>query len=87
MPTSSASWGKDTVERVLATVVELVLGAATAAFIQKISGTETVTLDSVFQALTAGATAGYAVLKAYLAKLVQNAISPASLAPADTPTP
>lgn len=85
MPTPSASWGKDTIERVLSTVVELVLGAATAAFIQKLGGSETVTLDSVFQALTAAATAGYAVVKAYLARLVQNAISPASLAPADTP--
>ena len=87
MPNPRATWLRDTVERVVATVVELVIGAALAAFTVKLTDGGPVTLDTLFQALVAGYTAGAAVLKAYLAKLVQNAISPASLAPADGPTP
>ena len=80
---TNASWVKDTVERVLSTVVELAIGAGLAAFTAKIRGADVVTLDTVFSAFTAAYTAGAATVKAYLAKLVQNAISPASLAPAD----
>lgn len=74
------NWAKDAIERVVSTLIQVVVGAALVAFTEAIRGSDTVTLDTVTGALLAGYTAAVAALKAWLARLVPGTVSPASLA-------
>jgi hypothetical protein len=79
---NAGSWARDAIERIVSTVVQLVIAAALAAFTKEITGAETVTLDTVTGAIMAAYVAGLAALKAWIAKAIDGTISPASLAKA-----
>lgn len=73
------AWARDAVERIVSTLLQVVVAAALAAFTQAITGAENVTLDTVTGALVAAYAAGLAALKAWLAKLIPDTVSPASV--------
>lgn len=73
------SWARDAIERIVRTVVQLVIAAALAAFTKEIQGADVVTLDTVGVALMAAYAAGAAALMAWLAKFKDNTLSPASV--------
>lgn len=76
----SGQWAKDAAERILVTVIQMVLAAALTAFTESIRGTDPVTLDALTGAILAAYAAGLAALKAWVAKLVPGTVSPASFA-------
>lgn len=76
----NSNWLRDAVERVVRTVIAIVVGAGLAAFTEKIKGTENVSLDTITAALAAAYSAGASALMSWLATLAQNTVSPASFA-------
>jgi hypothetical protein len=78
----SSTWAKDAVERIVWTVVELVVTAALAAFTNVIRGADVVTVDTLIAAVSAAYAAAVTALKAWFAKMVEGTISPASMAKA-----
>ena len=75
-----ADWVRDTVERVVSTVAQVVISAAATAATLTITTADEVTLGTTWAAVQVGYAAGLAALKAWLARVVDGAVSPASLA-------
>lgn len=79
----SNHWARDAIERIVSTVVQLVLAAVLTAFTESLRGAEDpATINAVTVAIAAAYGAGLAALKAWFASLVGGTISPASLAKA-----
>lgn len=76
---NAGSWARDAIERIVRTVLQLVIAAALTAFTKEIQGTETVTLDTITAALMAAYAAGAAALMAWVARFKDNTLSPASV--------
>lgn len=76
---NTGSWARDAIERIVRTVIQVVVAAALTAFTKEIQGTEVVTLDTITVALGAAYAAGAAALMAWLAKFKDDTLSPASV--------
>ncbi len=78
----SISWGRDALERIFWTVVQVVVAAALTAATDALLSTDTLDAGTAKAILLAVYAAGLAALKAWLATFVKGTISPASTAKA-----
>lgn len=78
----SISWSRDAIERVLWTVVQVVVAAALTAATEAFLGSETLDATSVKAIVLAAWAGALAALKAFVAKSISGTISPASTAKA-----